>query len=100
MPPPPVNAVFVSGRFSCWRSRSDSDFFPPLSGSTSTTKKPAPAPVATPTFALGHFFHHSRMVCKSVVASLNPFFVRGCLPGRFAQFAPALHVQTPFAFTE
>ena len=53
----------------------------PSSPSTSRTKMPDDCPVAMPMLASGHLFHQALMTVRSVVASLTPFGVRGCLPG-------------------
>ena len=54
------------------------------------------APVAIPTLALGHFSHHALICFRSVVASLTPCSVRGCLPG-CGQASPRAHAQFPFS---
>src|SRR5687768_10531442 len=79
-PPPPVSAVRVSGSLPCLASSEDNDSAPPLRGSTSSAKKPASLPVATPIFAYSQISHHRRIFPSSVEASCTPFFVRGCLP--------------------
>ena len=57
---------------------------------------PEGAPVAIPTLALGHFSHHALICFRSVVASLTPCSVRGCLPG-CGQASPRAHAQFPFS---
>src|SRR5215510_14498857 len=79
-PPPPVSAVRVSGSLPCLAAREANDSAPPLRGSTSSAKKPASLPVATPIFASSQISHHLRTFASSVEASCTPFFVRGCLP--------------------
>src|SRR5688500_12688336 len=50
------------------------------SESQSMTERPLGLPVGMPIFASGHVSHQPRIVVSSVVASLNPWRVRGCLP--------------------
>src|SRR5690349_21080835 len=54
---------------------------------------PDTSPVTMPILALGHMAHHSVILVWSEVASLSPFFVRGCLPTLLQSIF--LHVQCP-----
>ncbi len=67
----------------------------------STTTIPEGLPVVRPMFASGIRDHHERINASSVVASLNPFFVFGCLPGEIsdAKVHQCLEMANLSAFT-
>src|SRR4030095_8154829 len=58
----------------------------------STTMMPDTAPVAMPMFAACDLVHHSVIIFGSVVASLNPFAVTGCLPWFSQSVLPQLQL--------
>src|SRR5450755_2966022 len=79
-PPPPECCCAVSGKLPCSLTRAFRDSSPPLRGSTSTTMRPEVVPVGIPTLASGDCVQHIVIWARSVVASLYPWGVRGCLP--------------------
>ena len=80
-PPEPVRTRGPGGRGPCSSSSDRMESTPPCRGSMSITTRPEGRPVTTPTFASGHCRHHASIRPTSVVASLRPCRVRGCLPG-------------------
>ena len=80
-PPPPVNTRAVSGSCPNFCSSSASDSVPPLRGSMSSTTSPL-GQGTSPMLESGCSSHHAWICLVSVVASLSPLRVRGCLPAR------------------
>src|SRR5664279_4927738 len=92
-PPPPVMLRIVPGHnstpFSAARLLP-----PPFLGSTSNTTRPETRPVTIARLFFVPFGNHCLIISLSVVASLIPFGVIGCFPGR-SHCAPFGHRQFP-----
>src|SRR4051794_687616 len=64
---------------------------PPWSGSMSMATMPLGAPVRMATLAFGQLAHHRLITATSLVASVSPPLMRGCLAGELQSARQHVH---------